>query len=279
MSFPDRLNTSLAPPPADPATSSFLTIKTGRSDCYALFSPSLFQLTLVQGEHTEKIDLGFSGTRLLERLLQVPGEVVSRDELMSYAWADRVVGQGSLNQQIYTLRQVLGDEKNREIIQTLPRRGYQINPGYLAASANDSDEQPAQAIAPSQPQHHGRRLNRKRISAMLAGVLAAGSGLFALLSSASQPGATYSDQVTLGMADMHYIEQSPQRLEQLMSDTQALSTRLSTLNTQPITLTLTQRQGYYQLVCQRSQGQARTLMFHINQFNLLKDAQLLRCLS
>src|SRR5690606_29682302 len=118
---------NLASPPC-------LTIKTGRADCYAHFYPSLYQLTLETNGVEEKIDLGFSGSRLLERLAQVPGDVVTREDLMTHAWSDRVVGQGSLNQQIYTLRQVLGDESARTIIQTLPRRGYLLNRHYLVTS-------------------------------------------------------------------------------------------------------------------------------------------------
>lgn len=257
-----------------------LTIKTGRSDCYALFNPSLYQLTLVKGERVEKIDLGYSGSRLLERLLKVPGEVVSRDELMNYAWADRVVGQGSLNQQIYTLRQVLGDEKNREIIQTLPRRGYQINPGYLATSANDSEENPTQDAhpAPSLVQrysHCGKFWMR-----LLTGLSAIGVGLFAYLVEISQATpAAYTSTLKQGNVDMLFIEQSPQRLEQLISSTQALSERLNAMTDAPTQLTLIKIQDFYQLVCQHSKGNARTFMFHTNQLNLLKDAQLHRCLT
>ena len=115
------------------ATDSF-SLRTGRSACRALFTPQQYQLRLhaEQGE-AERIELGFAGSRVLERLLQSPGEVVTRDELLGYAWADRVVSQGSLNQQIYVLRQILGDEKNRRIIQTLPRRGYLFNPEFIEA--------------------------------------------------------------------------------------------------------------------------------------------------
>src|SRR5690606_14738398 len=73
----------------------------------------------------------YAGSRVLERLLRSPGEVVSREELLEYGWTDRVVSQGSLNQQIYVLRQLLGDEKGRNIIQTLPRRGYLFNPEFI----------------------------------------------------------------------------------------------------------------------------------------------------
>src|SRR5690606_33153833 len=128
---------NLASPPC-------LTIKTGRADCYAHFYPSLYQLTLETNGVEEKIDLGFSGSRLLERLAQIPGDVVAREELMSHAWSDRVVGQGSLNQQIYTLRQVLSDERERTIIQTLPRRGYLLNPQHLVTPPSPrANEQPS----------------------------------------------------------------------------------------------------------------------------------------
>jgi DNA-binding winged helix-turn-helix (wHTH) protein len=116
-----------------------LTITTGHADCYAHFNPALYHLDVVRSGVEEKIDLGFSGSRLLARLLQEPGEVVTREELMSFAWPGRVVGQGSLNQQIYTLRQILGDEKDRAIILTLPRRGYQINPDFLSFAPHSAN--------------------------------------------------------------------------------------------------------------------------------------------
>src|SRR5690606_37272300 len=97
----------------------------------------------------KKVDLGFSGSRVLERLLLAPGEVVSREELMNYAWEKRVVGQGSLSQQIYTLRQLLYDGRN-QIIQTLPRRGYLFNPQCLHHEASTTQAQPP---TPAPKQH------------------------------------------------------------------------------------------------------------------------------
>ena len=109
-------------------------LRTGQGDRQLLFQARNFQL-----RHTEddrRIELGYAGSRVLERLLLNPGEVVSRDELLEYGWTDRVVSQGSLNQQIYVLRQILGDEKSRQIIQTLPRRGYRFNPEFIASEAS-----------------------------------------------------------------------------------------------------------------------------------------------
>src|SRR5690606_15980385 len=86
-------------------------LQTGNPDRQAYFYPAMYQLCIREGGAEEKVDLRYSGSRLLERLLQTPGELVYRDELLAHAWTGRVVSQGSLNQQIYTLRQVLGDEK------------------------------------------------------------------------------------------------------------------------------------------------------------------------
>lgn len=114
------------------------TIKTGTNGLHASFNSQLYRLIVHHHDGARQIDLGYAGSRVLERLLQCAGEVVSREELLSHAWRDRVVSQGSLNQQIYTLRQALGDEKQRQIIQTLPRRGYLLNPQAL-----ENNETPA----------------------------------------------------------------------------------------------------------------------------------------
>jgi cholera toxin transcriptional activator len=114
-----------------PTTIACITIQSGRPDCRAYFYPSIYKLLLVDGKRKQKFDLGYAGSRLLERLLAFAGDAVAREDLIAYAWPERVVGQGSLNQQIYTLRQILGDEKSRKIIQTLPRRGYLFHPDFV----------------------------------------------------------------------------------------------------------------------------------------------------
>jgi DNA-binding winged helix-turn-helix (wHTH) protein len=109
------------------------TLRTGIKGTVAYFTPSIFQIRLVNLEESSIHDIGFSGTRLLEKLLLNKGDALSREELTQYAWPDRVVGQGSLNQQIYTLRQLLNDDKDRSIIQTLPRRGYLLDASAILA--------------------------------------------------------------------------------------------------------------------------------------------------
>lgn len=132
------------------STREVIRLRTGRGDCRLLFQTRHYQLRLQGSEH--RIELGYAGSRVLERLLRNPGEVVSRQELLEYGWTDRVVSQGSLNQQIYVLRQLLGDEKGRNIIQTLPRRGYLFNPEFIDEAADDAlPSLPAKRAYPAEP--------------------------------------------------------------------------------------------------------------------------------
>lgn len=277
------MNTSPETPETEPTSSiACLIIRTGRCDCYAHFYPALYQLTLVKSGIEEKIDLGYSGSRLLERLQQVPGEVVSRDELMNHAWADRVVGQGSLNQQIYTLRQVLGDEKSREIIQTLPRRGYLLNPNYLVYPPNIDDigEVSEPLEAPGSSHAFLRRHSRQRASwLMLLSLFSVlGIALFITLYGISKPRDLYSSEIHLGTLKVRYIDQDPQRLQQLILQTHGLTSRLSALASQPGSLVLSLRGNFYELLCLQANGGARALMLHESQLSQVADAQLSRCL-
>lgn len=277
------MNSSSETPLAEPgSTIACLIIRTGRSDCYAHFYPALYQLTLVKSGIEEKIDLGYSGSRLLERLLQEPGEVVSRDELMNHAWADRVVGQGSLNQQIYTLRQILGDEKSREIIQTLPRRGYLLNPNYLVypPSIDDIGAVSEPADTPAPPSAFLRRHSRQRASwlILLSVFGIAGIILFTTLYQISQPKDLHSSEMNLGSLHVHYIDQDSQRLQQLILQTHGLTSQLALLASKPATLVLRLHGGFYELLCLQPSGDARSLMLHESQLSQVADAQLHRCL-
>ncbi|ERH53998.1 winged helix-turn-helix domain-containing protein [Pseudomonas sp. MDMC216] len=277
------MNTSPETPLAEPESNiACLIIRTGRSDCYAHFYPALYQLTLVKSGIEEKIDLGYSGSRLLERLLREPGEVVSREELMSHAWADRVVGQGSLNQQIYTLRQVLGDEKSREIIQTLPRRGYLLNPNYLVYPPSIDDiGAVSEALDTPTPQpaflrHHSRQRASWLLLLSLFSII--GIALFTALYTISQPKDLHSSEMNLGSLQVRYIDQDPQRLQQLILQTHGLTSRLTVLASKPANLILSLRGGFYELLCLQVNGGARSLMLHESQLNQVADAQLSRCL-
>lgn len=56
-------------------------------------------------------------------LLEQPGEVISKDDLMKRVWPDSFVEENSLNQSISAIRKALGDPK---LIETIPGRGYRF---------------------------------------------------------------------------------------------------------------------------------------------------------
>ena len=60
-------------------------------------------------------------------LVERSGRIVSKDELMAAIWADRIVEENNLTQNISTLRRVLGEKhgENR-FIATVPGQGYKF---------------------------------------------------------------------------------------------------------------------------------------------------------
>src|SRR5881397_4133586 len=79
--------------------------------------------------------------RLLEILLERPGEVVTREELRSQIWPNESFGDfdQAVNVAIAKLRGALGDSAdNPRYIETLPRRGYRfIAPVSIVNPTND----------------------------------------------------------------------------------------------------------------------------------------------
>lgn len=275
---------TLTPTLADSRASiACLTLRTGRSDCIAQFYPALYQLDLVRDGQVERIDLGFSGSRVLERLLQTPGDVVARDELLTHAWSDRVVGQGSLNQQIYTLRQVLADEKQRQIIQTLPRRGYMFNPQFLAhmpspeagsespqPTSESPREVPLRSVVPNP-----RRLKLVAASLCFFGLLVLASSFYY---TQLRPQMLTTEQ-HVGTLQITYVEENEQELQRLINETRPLAHQLAILATRPIGLLLHMTSGFYELVCVQPEGNSNWLLIHESQVARIPQEQLRKCLN
>jgi TolB-like protein/DNA-binding winged helix-turn-helix (wHTH) protein/Tfp pilus assembly protein PilF len=83
--------------------------------------------------------------KLLEILLEHPGEVVTREELRSRVWPNESFGDfdQSLNIAIGKLRSSLGDSaENPRFIETLPKRGYRF---IADVSVVDADARPKRA--------------------------------------------------------------------------------------------------------------------------------------
>src|SRR5580658_8354126 len=86
----------------------------------------------------EIITLNRRAFDVLLYLVQNPGKVVTRDELLKNVWSDTFVDENSLAQSISALRRAL-DEKpgDNSYIVTLPGRGYQfVTPVQVVAPEN-----------------------------------------------------------------------------------------------------------------------------------------------
>ncbi len=109
---------------------------------------------------------------LLRYLAERPGEVVSREALLSALWPGVVVGDDSLTQAVIKLRKALGDvAESPAYIQTIPKGGYR-----LVAKVAKPEPTPAETYAVPPV----RVLNaRRRWLAMAAVIAAAFTGILA----------------------------------------------------------------------------------------------------
>lgn len=74
------------------------------------------------------VAVGFRALNLLSALLQRPGEILGKAELMDAAWPGLVVEEGNLTVQIAQLRKVLGEAPDGSSwITTVPRVGYRFS--------------------------------------------------------------------------------------------------------------------------------------------------------
>ena len=99
-----------------------------KNGAVAVFDPdsAMLSITTPHGD-VQNSTLGRAESRLLDLLLMEPGVTKSRDEIIDYTWNDRVVASGSLNQTVFSLRNILNDSRDHEILMTVPRRGYCFN--------------------------------------------------------------------------------------------------------------------------------------------------------
>ncbi len=250
-------------------------LKTGHSEGLAFFCSALCTLTLYKNADRQIIDLGFSGGRLLARLMQEPGEMIDRDTLTAYAWPNRVVGQGSLNQQIYTLRKILGDEKDRKIIQTVTRRGYRLNPDFVVTQNNaiSTEHQGETQLAPSLP---GGSRAEIQLKWTLRAMATAGFVGYILTAHPSQ---LFASLHIMGDHTVTYVETKKDQLKQLINLTRGLSTRLVSLSKKPMELSIvTIDDQTYHVYCSGQAG-ANYISLHDDELHTVSDTQLRECIE
>lgn len=107
--------------------------------------------------------------KVLETLLllvEKRGDIVSREELLEKVWKKTFVEEGNINYTISLLRKTLG---GKNMIQTVPRRGYRFMPPVKEISSNgDEIPHPREIVLPIKP------LKKRPFRWVLFSILAAG---------------------------------------------------------------------------------------------------------
>jgi Tol biopolymer transport system component/DNA-binding winged helix-turn-helix (wHTH) protein len=145
-----------------------------------------FEVDLRTGEvrkHGLRMHLQDQPFQVLAALIDRPGEIVTRDELVRRLWADGTVVdyEGGLNAAVTRLRQALSDSaETPRYIETVARRGYR----WIAPVERREEAQPPTAAADYVRPAPSRSAPRRFSMLIAAGVAAAVIGLGAVTWSA-----------------------------------------------------------------------------------------------
>ncbi|MCS3728966.1 winged helix-turn-helix domain-containing tetratricopeptide repeat protein [Bradyrhizobium betae] len=92
---------------------------------------------------------------LLLYLVAQRARVVSKDDLISQIWSDRIVSDSALNSRINAARKALGDDgATQRLIKTIPRKGFRF--------VGDVREEAAGTLAPAEPAPAPARIAAER---------------------------------------------------------------------------------------------------------------------
>src|SRR5690606_11830765 len=149
-------------------------------------------------------------------------------------------------------------ERERAIIQTLPRRGYLLNPHYLITpvTAPANTQPPVKPVLPTSrtpeepvcAQQSGRY--RPKGLVVLSLIALMGVFFFGYSARSNEPRSLHGDVIHSGKLMISYLnQQHPEQVERLMSQTQLLTTRLEQLIDQPTRLFVSMRGEFYELLC------------------------------
>jgi TolB-like protein/DNA-binding winged helix-turn-helix (wHTH) protein/Tfp pilus assembly protein PilF len=123
-----------------------------------------YEVSLQSGEMRKaglRIRVQHQPMKLLEILLERPGEVVTREELRSRVWADENFGDfdQAVNIAIAKLRSALGDSaENPRFIETLPKRGYRFIADVSVVDVDTRPKRPGSAAGDLPATEPGHKL-------------------------------------------------------------------------------------------------------------------------
>jgi DNA-binding winged helix-turn-helix (wHTH) protein len=136
------------------------------ADIGAAFGPfRLFAAQRLLLEHEKPLRLGSRALEILTVLLENPGALVTKEELVARVWPDTFVEEGNLRVHMAALRRALGDGQagNRYVV-TVPGRGYRfvapvsmLEPSAQGAALSQRQKASSNARMARQPDPSDRR--------------------------------------------------------------------------------------------------------------------------
>jgi TolB-like protein/DNA-binding winged helix-turn-helix (wHTH) protein/thioredoxin-like negative regulator of GroEL len=156
-----------------------------------------------------------------------PGEVMTRESLVSRLWGQAVVTDDALTRCFYELRRQLvqagGNERYRALIETLPKRGYRLN-GSVNPGVPKGLEPTPTASAPAT---RTRPFRSAALAAVLAVVAVAGIGAYLLLR--GRPEAPGQAAPVKGVVVLPFLDMSAEKDQGYFADgiTEEILNRLS----------------------------------------------------
>ncbi|MBP1862250.1 ATP-binding protein [Rhizobium herbae] len=84
------------------------------------------------------VPIGSRAFEIIETLLDSPGELVTKDDLMKRVWPGLVVEDNTIQVHISAIRKVLGEDKN--ILKTIAGRGYRLLGDWTARPENFTEQ-------------------------------------------------------------------------------------------------------------------------------------------
>ncbi len=115
--------------------------------------------------------------RVLTYLVQNPGRLIAKDELLQAVWGDTVVTDDTLTQCIVDIRRAI-DDSDQQTIKTVPRRGYRL--AVAVTSADGAPDEPGEVTAPAN--------NSLKVAGLVTFLLLTGVALLGLYPTASDDG-------------------------------------------------------------------------------------------
>ena len=262
---------------------------------HARFTPAKHQIIIHQGATIKCFELSYTSSRILELLILKTDVIVSREEIFSFAWPRRVVGQNSLNQAISNIRELFHDDDHRAIIQTFPRRGYRFNSAFLSAEEEKKiftdipdghllpngvtphQEAPSPVSYPPKKDAELPTSINYMLAAILATLIVTFIWRFDWLL-AEQAGLSLFEETT-GHLTTIYSSESTEELIQIKSDLSPLRVRIEHMIARPETVIFNRMHSFYEITCIDRGPSVRFLTIHKKQLGAVSDEQLRGCLE